>query len=200
MRKHTGFQLMGGQVDNEEYLRVSEIAEKRVLSWIKISSAERDCPLADRRAYAGRSDRPTLIFLEFRFTDFRSVTFTTAKRAFGKLAFFFRPGRRWMRAGGLQGGTENVESKPGRVGRKERGWVCRPDPRAITFSFSACTVLEFMPDGELMRDRFVVITRRRRRRDGKSRKTSGLASLSPRERAVASETEKQGTEDGEGQR
>lgn len=56
---------------------------------------------------------------------------------------------------------------------------------AITFSFSACTVLEFMPDGELMRDRFVVITRRRRRRDGKSRKTSGLASLSPRERAAA---------------
>lgn len=52
-----------------------------------------------------------------------------------------------------------------------------------------------------MRDRFVVITRRRRRRrrDGKSRKTSGLASLSPRERAAASETEKQGTEDGEGQ-
>lgn len=35
-----------------------------------------------------------------------------------------------------------------------------------------------------MRDRFVVITRRRRRRDGKSRKTSGLASLSPRERAA----------------
>ncbi|KYN36462.1 hypothetical protein ALC56_09423 [Trachymyrmex septentrionalis] len=32
---------MGGQVDNEEYLRVSEIAEKRVLSWIKISSASR---------------------------------------------------------------------------------------------------------------------------------------------------------------
>lgn len=30
-----------------------------------------------------------------------------------------------------------------------------------------------MPDGELMRDRFVVITRRRRRSDGKSRKTSG---------------------------
>lgn len=28
MRK-TGFQLMRGQVDNEEYLRVSEIAEKR---------------------------------------------------------------------------------------------------------------------------------------------------------------------------
>lgn len=55
---------------------------------------------------------------------------------------------------------------------------------AITFSFSACTVLEFMPDGELMRDRFVVITRRRRR-NGKSRKTSGLASLSPRERATA---------------
>ncbi|KYN16412.1 hypothetical protein ALC57_11282, partial [Trachymyrmex cornetzi] len=104
----TGFQLMGGQVDNEEYLRVSEIAEKRVLSWIKISSAE----------------RPTLIFLEFRFTDFRSVTFTTAKRAFGKLAFFFRPGRRWMRAGGLQGGTENGESKPGRVGREGGGWVC----------------------------------------------------------------------------
>lgn len=43
-----------------------------------------------------------------------------------------------------------------------------------------------------MRDRFVVITRRRRRRDGKSRKTSGLASLSPRERAAMSETEKQG--------
>jgi hypothetical protein len=36
-----------------------------------------------------------------------------------------------------------------------------------------------------MRDRFVVITRRRRRRDGKSRKTSGPASLSPRERAAA---------------
>lgn len=26
----TGFQLMGGQVDDEEYLRVSEIAEKGV--------------------------------------------------------------------------------------------------------------------------------------------------------------------------
>jgi len=85
------------------------------------------------------------------------------------------------------------------VGR-EGGGFARPDPRAITFSFSACTVLEFMPDGELMRDRFVVITRRRRRRDGKSRKTSGLASLSPRERVAASEMEKQGTEDGEGQR
>jgi len=85
------------------------------------------------------------------------------------------------------------------VGREGGGFAC-PDPRAITFSFSACTVLEFMPDGELMRDRFVVITRRRRRRDGKSRKTSGLASLSPRERVAASEMEKQGTEDGEGQR
>lgn len=51
-----------------------------------------------------------------------------------------------------------------------------------------------------MRDRFVVITRRRRRRDGKSRKTSGLASLSPREQAAVSEMEKQGTQDGEGRR
>ncbi|EZA54118.1 hypothetical protein X777_05968 [Ooceraea biroi] len=83
-----------------------------------------------------------------------------------------------------------------------------PTP-AITFSFSACTVLEFMPDGELMRDRFVVITRRRRRRDGKSRKTSGLASLSPRERAATvggggggerARARKQETEDGEGRR
>ncbi|KYQ55148.1 hypothetical protein ALC60_06000, partial [Trachymyrmex zeteki] len=121
----TGFQLMRGQVDNEEYLRVSEIAEKR---------------------------------------------------------------------GGIERRVETgAHGKGG-------GGFARPDPRAITFSFSACTVLEFMPDGELMRDRFVVITRRRRRRDGKSRKTSGLASLSPRERAAASETEKQGTEDGEGQR
>ncbi|KYM94262.1 hypothetical protein ALC62_15123, partial [Cyphomyrmex costatus] len=149
----TGFQLMGGQVDNEEYLRVSEIAEKRVEK-LKSVRQNRDAPFADRRAHAGRSD-----------------------------------------AGAQNGG----ESKPGRVGREGVG-LARPDPRAITFSFSACTVLEFMPDGELMRDRFVVITRRRRRRDGKSRKTSGLASLSPRERAAASETEKQGAEDGEGQR
>lgn len=84
-------------------------------------------------------------------------------------------------------------------GAREGGELLAPTP-AITFSFSACTVLEFMPDGELMRDRFVVITRRRRRRDGKSRKTSGLASLSPRERAAMSEMEKQGTEDGEGWR
>lgn len=96
------------------------------------------------------------------------------------------------------GGTERrVET--GARGKRGGGFA-RPGPRAITFSFSACTVLEFMPDGELMRDRFVVITRRRRRRDGKSRKTSGLASLSPRERAAASETEKQGTKDGEGRR
>ncbi|TGZ57912.1 hypothetical protein DBV15_07592 [Temnothorax longispinosus] len=69
---------------------------------------------------------------------------------------------------GASRGTQSGESKPGRVGR-DGGGFARPDPRAITFSFSACTVLEFMPDGELMRDRFVVITRRRRRRDGKTR-------------------------------
>ena len=39
-------------------------------------------------------------------------------------------------------------------------------PRDNFFLLSACTVLEFMPDGELMRDRFVVITRRRRRSGG----------------------------------
>lgn len=68
---------------------------------------------------------------------------------------------------------------PSERGRSGSNWgelsPTSPSPPRDNFFLllHACTLLEFMPDGELMRDRFVVITRRRWRRVERVGKTSG---------------------------